>query len=501
MAMTLLEGLSVSSATAGFWVGLIVHQFARAPNWRALRQFTFVALTAGLYAACSIVTLGTVAPSLVMPFVGLQIVCTGLHVLAWSRYADAVLHEPAPAWRSWTMRAVALASTLALWPGLCFTGEVRSRVLAGILYLDPVTTPWGDTLFALLLLAFFGVGWRFARAARRGVPRALVGALCIALLALMAVSDIFTAAGIQNMPYLLDAGFVVPVGFAAYELIVSFGEDAKALAALRTRLEALVADRTQALEASQRALVRAESLAALGRVAASVAHELNNPAAVISSTLEYLQAAVARGSLPADAAECLRDAEQATQRIAEISRQLHDSSRLPAGTRQETVPVAVLPVIEEALHLARQRLPAAVSLHTSADGALRVAGQSDALAQALLRLVINGGEAIADSGVGSCVRVAASRDGEHIQIVVEDDGPGMSDQVLGRALEPFFTTKPVGRGVGLGLAVARGLIASMGGELQLDSAPSKGTRATITLQEAGVEVSSTSPAYEVQRSA
>jgi len=81
--------------------------------------------------------------------------------------------------------------------------------------------------------------------------------------------------------------------------------------------------------------------------------------------------------------------------------------------------------------------------------------------------------------------VGAARHGPRVAITVEDDGEGMPADVLARVFEPFFTTKPVGVGTGLGLSISRGLLASVGGDLRLESRPGHGTRAIVELPAAG----------------
>ena len=88
-------------------------------------------------------------------------------------------------------------------------------------------------------------------------------------------------------------------------------------------------------------------------------------------------------------------------------------------------------------------------------------------------------------GASGKVDIRAQREGGRVLITVEDDGDGMPPEVLRRVFEPFFTTKPFGTGTGLGLAVSRGLIAGLGGDLRLESELGRGTRAVVELPEAG----------------
>jgi two-component system sensor histidine kinase RegB len=85
------------------------------------------------------------------------------------------------------------------------------------------------------------------------------------------------------------------------------------------------------------------------------------------------------------------------------------------------------------------------------------------------------------SPAGATVRIRATRDDRGVELAVQDDGPGMDREVLAHAGEPFFTTKAPGRGLGLGLFLARTVVEQLGGSLRIDSTPGRGTRATLAL--------------------
>ncbi len=119
------------------------------------------------------------------------------------------------------------------------------------------------------------------------------------LLLLLGVNDFLVLQGSLATPFLSDVGFVLPVVVVAATLTSRFAADARELAGLRGRLEALVQERTQALARTQDALYRAERLAALGQFASGVAHEVNNPASVVSANLRWLRGAISE----ADGAE------------------------------------------------------------------------------------------------------------------------------------------------------------------------------------------------------
>ena len=106
------------------------------------------------------------------------------------------------------------------------------------------------------------------------------------------------------------------------------------------------------------------------------------------------------------------------------------------------------------------------------------------LVQVLLNLVLNAADSV---GPGGHIRIEASAAGDGVRLSVSDDGPGVAAEVQGRLFEPFVTTKEVGKGTGLGLAVCRGLVEAAGGTIDLDSSVPRGARFVLELPDAGVD--------------
>jgi signal transduction histidine kinase len=224
---------------------------------------------------------------------------------------------------------------------------------------------------------------------------------------------------------------------------------------------------TAAVKEHQRRLVESEKLAGIGRLAAGVAHEINNPLGVILGYARLL-----RRRCDGATAEDLAVVEEETLRAKEIVDGLLDLSRpLPADAPEVDLRALSDDVVSR---LDEARLLDGVSV--TVDGRARAPGHPEKLRQVLVNLVRNAAEA-AGSGGRVDVRLA-ERDGS-AEVAVEDSGPGIPPERRDRLFEPFFTTKP--RGTGLGLAVSRAIARAHGGDLSADAASAGGARFALTL--------------------
>jgi C4-dicarboxylate-specific signal transduction histidine kinase len=483
--VTIAVAVAVMVSALSIYVAALSRRFSLAPGWQDQRWFSLVALSAGVFTALNVPIMTLESRALVVMCSRFQLFVGTLHAAAWIRYTGEYLHQPADRKGRWLVRGVLALGAAALVPGLVYTDAVRLRTFAPIqvVYRDPVTTWLGDVVLAGVLASMLLVLVRFARAARRGTPHATVHAVALGALLILAANDALDAAGIVSGPYLIDIAYVIPIGVVGYVLTARFAADARALAAIRAHLETLVERRTQELGRTQEALLRSEKLAALGQLAAGVAHEVSSPAAVVAANLEYLEQQLTEGRTPAEGLECIRESSVALRRIGSITRQLLNAGQLAAsGTTSDRV--AVAEVARDALATARTRCPAHVQLVAAVPAELWASGQEDMLHQVLVNLIVNGAQAVPEGRPGKVEIRGQRRDG-HVLITVEDDGQGMPPEILRRVFEPFFTTKPFGSGTGLGLAVSRGLIAGLWGDLRLDSQVGRGTRAVIELAEAG----------------
>jgi signal transduction histidine kinase len=241
---------------------------------------------------------------------------------------------------------------------------------------------------------------------------------------------------------------------------------------------------TRRLTQTQEQLVRSERLASVGRLAAGVAHEIGNPIAALMGIEEILL----EGGIPREQEhDFLERMRRETQRIHSVVRDLLDFAR-PEGKVDDAggtaAPADVRTALDDVVALVRpQKYFRGIRFETQVEAATRVALPSAQLTQVLLNMVVNAGAAIAGQGRDDgCVTVRAKTlDDRRVRIEVEDDGPGLAPQVRDRVFEPFVTTKEVGEGTGLGLAVCRGLVEAAGGEIGVDRSYERGARFFVVL--------------------
>lgn len=231
-------------------------------------------------------------------------------------------------------------------------------------------------------------------------------------------------------------------------------------------------------------------LAAIGTLAAGVAHEVNNPLTVVAGALQAWEAADDPEVTPTDELRRARaDALRGVDQVRAILRSL-----LELGGGVGGAPVAPSAVsLSEAVELAIGQVAARRGQPPSAAGVLdglpRVAARPGELIQVLVQLIDNAEAARAAAGPDApAVRLHARREAEVVLLEISDPGPGMDAETLSRVFDPFFSTRTVGAGQGLGLPLSRSLVQGMGGALELRSTPGAGTTAALHLPVAGPQL-------------
>ena len=280
------------------------------------------------------------------------------------------------------------------------------------------------------------------------------------------------------------------------ELMRGFNAMTEQVKGFNVRLEHEVEVATQKARAAESAAMTQRRLAAIGELAAGIAHEINNPLGGLLNAVEVLD----RGQLPEDKrAQYLGLLRTGLERIRRTVGQLLRFT--PRSTAVQMVSLAE--TLEDAVALVRHRAAeAGVQIRVGSGGGERkpeevaqrlralprVRGQQHELGQALLNLLVNALDAVEALPRGEgVIDVDLDREGDELRLAVSDNGPGVGAEELARAPDLFYTTKEVGRGSGLGLSIVHNVVDQHGGRLELSSEPGRGFTARIRLPISGEE--------------
>ena len=247
-----------------------------------------------------------------------------------------------------------------------------------------------------------------------------------------------------------------------------------AVAVDNANLYSELADFAKELERSQAQLIQAEKMAAIGRLAASIAHEINNPLQAVHNSLHL---GLHKGLADNKRWQYLTMAQAEVQRLIEIVQRMLDFYRPSRGGVE---PADVNGIVENVLALAHKRLQhggITIQANLSPDLPL-IPVVADQITQVFLNIVINAVEAM-PSGGDLRLQTTLSEDGEWVVARFQDAGQGMSPEQMAHLFEPFYTTKP--DGTGLGLAISYGIVERHGGTIEVSSLPDQGVNFTVRL--------------------
>ncbi len=390
--------------------------------------------------------------------VATSVVPTVFGVWALGNFMGALLLSPVLF--AFSARPMPLAETTSP-PWLQRIGLAAALIgISGVVFGVPLTKD--GTLYAQAFLLFPPVLWAALRVGPRGAA--------LATLTVSALAIVGTAMG--HGPFaeqIVVEGVVVLQFFLAVLLTTSL------------LLAASFAERQAA--SNQRVL--SERLASVGLLAAGVGHEIKNPLAFVSLSLEVAARELERlgpfgtGVVDVERAKAaLADARHGTERIGEIARSLKLLAREAAEERRALRLESLVPLT---LPLVRHELRGRVEIETVFAPSPRVLGNEARLGQVLLNLVLNAIQAIPASREGT-IRISTGTDeGGRGFLEVQDDGIGMSATEVRHLFQPFFTTRPAGVGTGLGLYVSREIIREHGGEVSVRTNLGQGTTFRISL--------------------
>jgi signal transduction histidine kinase len=247
---------------------------------------------------------------------------------------------------------------------------------------------------------------------------------------------------------------------------------------LNTDLETKIED----LKAAQDQIIRTEKLAVAGRLAAGVAHEVNNPTGIIINRIECLQSEAKEKGISDDLINDLSTISKYAHKISKIVEDLSIFSRT-TYSESESTRIDINDVLEDVFFLIEQKLKGKKirlikKLHPES---LYVLGDPGRLEQVFINIIDNAIHAISDKG---SITVTTGAGKKFIRTRITDSGHGIPEEQLNKIYDPFFTTKEVGKGTGLGLPISQAIIADYNASIRVDSRINEGTTFTITFPKA-----------------
>ncbi len=288
-----------------------------------------------------------------------------------------------------------------------------------------------------------------------------------------------------------------PMGgsFAVNSLLLAFSAIASAVCTYYNeqarfnlfQLKAELADKNAQLEANNRSLaeikgqmLQQEKMAALGTLAAGLLHEVNNPVNFCMMAIDVaLEEPAAKSSEVL--LECLTDAKSGMQRVQYIVSDLKTFAYRKSGTDHESAQFLFERALESSVRLVGHEIKGIkVNRHLQPDTLVR--GDEAAIIGVLINLLSNAALAMRKGATSApTIDVYAEARGDRLKVTVRDNGPGIAPENIGRVFEPFFTTREVGQGLGLGLSICYSVIQRHGGLLAAESVPGEWTRFTFDL--------------------
>jgi two-component system NtrC family sensor kinase len=254
-------------------------------------------------------------------------------------------------------------------------------------------------------------------------------------------------------------------------------------------LERRVKERTEALEKAQYQLIQSEKLASLGKLAAVVAHEINNPLAGILTYIKLLIKITGKEPFPMTRAQEMKEYLSVMDtEMARVTRIVKDLLTFARQSKPRIEKTDVNSIVEKSLSLLENKLKLQnIQLQCILDTTLPlVPCDFSQIQQVIMNIIINGSESMAEGGALT-IKSSHLPDNEFVGIEIADTGTGISPEHLSKIFDPFFSTKEAGKGVGLGLSIVYGIINEHKGSVEVKSTKGKGTTFFIKLPTDGNE--------------
>jgi two-component system NtrC family sensor kinase len=240
-------------------------------------------------------------------------------------------------------------------------------------------------------------------------------------------------------------------------------------------LEDMVEERTRELKETQSHLIQSEKLASVGRLAAGIAHEINNPLTPIQLILEGMHEDIEYGDdiRVEDIQRILESViriKGVVERLQQFTRKRHDERAIMRRISLHKILENLLALTQKVMQQQR------IEIRTNIDDKIEIMGNADQLEQVFLNLMLNAQSAIGENGH---ITITSEKDGDYALFIVEDNGKGIAEDIIDKIFEPFMTTKDDGSG--LGLFISYGIVENHGGDIEVESQWGQGTRFTVKL--------------------
>ena len=483
--MNIAAAVSLLATATGLVLGVIWWRISRARGWQSMRWMSAIALTAAGYCAFDALVVFDFPRPVILWATQMAYTMSALHSYSWVRWLAE--SEPRPLDR---FDRLVLGASLVLAAAGCVPHLLVSDTFASftvpafhVTYRAFIPNTLGLAGYFVFIGIMWVVAWRSIRRWKLGW-RARLPAVSVTILTALALNDTLATAQIIKMPMLVDFGFLIILMIFGVDSLGRFASDAKRLDDLSHRLEQAVAERTRQLEVSHLELAKERTVAAVGRLAGGVAHQINSPATVISVNLGLLRdELVEHGGLNQTMTELLDESRESLHRILGIVTDLRTSAgaiETHGGTRHAAVLRAC---VDAALVRAEQRGLRAARTEVDVAAGLHVLGDRDLVAQLLAELVANAASAaIGARGPLAHVGIVARIIDGYVDVDITDNGPGVPPAVRGALFEPFAGAHGVAQRRGLGLSVVRGLSEQIGASLQLVESSEAGTVFRVRLR-------------------
>lgn len=346
---------------------------------------------------------------------------------------------------------------------------------------EPIRNPAGEIIGAL----YVGLLQAPFLEQQKAVTIMLVGMVTVATATSLVLLYLATMRVLRPIGRIIEMSRKVVGGDLSARVGMQLPGEMGALCQAVDEMAGAVANREEQLKSATRQQIgRSEKLASIGRLAAGVAHEINNP---LTGVLTFAHLLRDKSNMDDQDRQDLDLIIHETSRAADIVRGLLDFARERAAFKE---PLDINLVIQRTLKLIRNQksFDRITITEQFQDGLPEVNGDMNQLQQVLLNLSLNACEAMPEGGK---IAVRTSAENGKVLVTVTDTGCGIKKEHLDQIYEPFFSTKPVGKGTGLGLSVSYGIVQQHGGTIEVDSEEGKGTTFTIVLPEYSEEMAET----------